>query len=838
MKHFFAKTLLLLLLYVSVYKTTQSQCVNASINWDYLDYLDPTFVTLAQSQSQRFSIGTQYATITQNYTAANIIGENTVHTGETGSYGVGSDVQFFGNGTILFSFLNAVSNVRFSLYDVDYNQRVTVTALNGGTPVNVTMARVSGTVLTIAGSGTPTASATAGATSAVALTSSDGTVNVDIAGPITSFLITITQTGTRTTGSPSSQEDGAFWLSDLQVCSVGSFSANYRAVAQPITGMPSYVITVRNNEVYYVDPATGNARLLFTDPGHTNLNSLAYDPVNKKLYYSYSLTSSPATDYALRVYDYETDTYGIIVNDIRTLGVILHENGIESGGASFYDGSLYLGIEGNGTGYVTGRESRIWKIDFNSSQIPTVASQVYGLDALNHDWGDLGVTNGVLHDFDADAGNENVYSVNLLTRSVNVINTPTAKPRQMSIDWQENIFSVGGTATTSSTGSIAAYNVSAGTEGSQVILNYNGSNVSGSWGDGAEAFKPKTDYGDAPATFDPSLVPATHDKDPRIRLGLTHDIEWLKTASANATADGSDEDGITSSMSIGTGVTSFSFNVSVFNNTGQQATLIGWIDLNNDGIFQSSEGVSYNVNSNSLQQSVTIGWSNVLVSATVGSTVFLRLRLTSQSNGMTTSSTTGYFKDGEVEDYPVSVSAVLPGSLNFNVKKLDEKSTEINWESETNTDISTLELQRSADAISWSTVYTTSNSEKYNYSYIDKNPSVPVSYYRILTLSKSNNRQFSKTEKVEFKQIQNISIAPNPASNFAKLNLVSLFQSRAMIQVIDINGKEYCRQFVNLIQGINQINLNEVSTLPNGLFYVKISINNYNIYTHKLLISK
>jgi len=156
MKQLINRTLVLFAIAFYGASAVNAQCTTANLNWDHLDYLDPTFVTLAQSQTQRFVIGTQRVTIAHNYTAANIVGENILHTGESSSYGTGADVQLKGNGTITYTFQNAVSNVKFSVYDIDYDQRVTVTAVNGATPVNITMARV-GTVLTIAGSGTTSA---------------------------------------------------------------------------------------------------------------------------------------------------------------------------------------------------------------------------------------------------------------------------------------------------------------------------------------------------------------------------------------------------------------------------------------------------------------------------------------------------------------------------------------------------------------------------------------------------------------------------------------------------------------------------------------------------------
>ncbi len=791
------------------------QCTTANLNWDYVDFMAPTIVTLAQSQSQKFTIGTQYVTSTHNFTAANTLGENATHTGETSSYGTGEDVQFTGDGTVTFTFQNAVSNIKFSLYDIDYDQRVTVTALNGVTPVNITMARVTTAVLTVTGSGTTTAVATAANDVAVANTSTDGTVNIDIAGPVTSFTITVTLTDTKTTGPAGDREDGSFWLSDLQVCSTGTFATGYRAVAEPLAGMPSYVLTVMNNTVYYTDPATGRCHILFTDPGHTNINSLAYDPVTKMVYYTYSLTSSASTDYILRRYDYEMDTFGIVCPDVRTLGIVLHDNGVESGAASFYDGSLYLGVEGNGAGYTTGRESRVWKIDFNGSNLPVSASQVFAIDGQNHDWGDIGVSNGTLYDFDAVSTFENLYNTSLLTRATIVFNPPTALPKQLSIDWQENIYNIGNTGASPSTGFISLYNTTTGTQGTSNSLTYYATSPSGSWGDGGEAFKPKTDYGDAPATYDPGTVPATHNKETNLRLGASIDLENNKTASA-ATSDGSDEDGITTTLTVGSGGTSFAFDVSVFNNVGVAATLVGWIDLNNDGVFQSSEGRTVTVNPGASQQTVSIGWSSVSVSAPVGQTIYLRLRLTTAT--ITTANTTGYFYDGEVEDYPVAIGAVLPGSTTFNVKKNTDSEVRISWKNNS-PNVRSFILQHSANGINWSDMMEVQAKDIVNgqFTTIDRNPVKPQSYYRLLDKEFTGNISISNIERVEF-------MIANPVRNTATLQLSSTVSGAAYVVIEDMIGRQAKAFRININAGYNTINVDDLSRLPNGMYTVKLIV--------------
>ena len=188
---------------------SQAQCgagyTRDTINWDYLDFLHRSgvygqnspvtglpFVTTAMAQTQYLGVAGNRITFTNTNSLP--VGQNgafyadiTTHTGETGSYGVGEDIKFMPAASttysMTFSFQSAVQDVKFSFYDVDLGQRVSVTALNGATPVNITMAKVSGSILTINGSGTTNADAKAdAAVTPAGNTSSDGTVNVTISG--------------------------------------------------------------------------------------------------------------------------------------------------------------------------------------------------------------------------------------------------------------------------------------------------------------------------------------------------------------------------------------------------------------------------------------------------------------------------------------------------------------------------------------------------------------------------------------------------------------------------------------------------------------------------------
>lgn len=342
----------ILVLSAAAFSQCPSGYTQAQLNWDHIDFLPSNntrytsfYPTAAFPYSQNFTIGTR----TVNFAmapAANITlnGENATNTAHAGSFSsAGEDVLFTttstANTSITLTFDADVANVRFSLFDIDLSQRVTLTATNGASVAqNITVANASGTsTIALSGSGTATAVAT-GPVAGYGVNNPQGTINVTVAGPVRQIIIRM------------SNAVGDVWLGDIDACVTGTFPNSYQQISRPFTGQPQYVLTVVNNRVYYTDPATGNGYFLFIEPGHDRLNSMAYDPYKREVYYTYSLTDrvglNPQTDKVLKKYNVDSKTISVVIPNVNTFGIPTYESGVESGAATFYNGALYLGIEG------------------------------------------------------------------------------------------------------------------------------------------------------------------------------------------------------------------------------------------------------------------------------------------------------------------------------------------------------------------------------------------------------------------------------------------------------------------------------------------------------------
>jgi len=845
--------IILLLSALSAHRA-EAQCTNANINWDNLDYLErnsagySTYITVGMFanmvQTQRFAIGTNRATIATNFLTAAILGENTTHTGEAGSFGAGADVSYNANGTITITFDTAVSNVQFSLYDIDNAQVATITAFEGATPRVPVLTKPAGGNLVIAGNVATAPAVAQGNASNVA------TLNVAVAGPLTTVTIVISGTA------------GNFWLSDIQACVYKNFPTNYYQVSEPFTGQPAYVLAVHDlNTIYMVDPATGRAVSLYTDntPRVREINNIAYDPYNRILYYSIdglercTPAGNPDSVKYVRKYDFNTEVMTEIIANVNSapFNIPTFSQGLETGGAAFYNGSLFLGAEGKNSSSNSGREAIVWRIDFDASGNPITASQAFGTPGDNgggtsiHDWGDITIKDGIMYDFNAQGGvslgNYNLYNMQtgVITNTYPGLYTAN-KPRQVAQQWNGNLLWL-----------------------HDSVTSYDGTNVLGSpkqrivaaprsvpWvagtGDATEAFRPKADFGDAPASYDPvALSPAINEKDTAIRIGAGFSWEWVKKTSANATLDNFD-DGLAYVPIFDKRTNQYLAQVQVYNNTGANATLCAWFDYNGNGVFDVSEGLApITVTSSSSMQSFYLYWNGISSTLPNGTYTFLRIRFTSATNNLTTSKATGYFNDGETEDYRVLADnfPLSANLLSFDAKALNRSTAQLNWTAVDEVNLAGYAVERSADGIGWTTIGFVNakgngRSGKIDYVFSDLTALKEKSYYRLKISDNNTIFHYSEVRNIFIRDFAaEVSITPNPAKTKATINITSDINSNALIIFHDMQGRKLKTEKYFLVPGVNSLEINNLDLLPDGTYIIQI-ITGQQVINRKLIIGK
>lgn len=865
-----------------------AQCTNAQLNWDNLDYYwnsggssnTPygTYITDAMEQSQRFGMGPITVTIATNNVnmiqpGAGVSAENTLHTGDVSADYSGADVQYnpSANGyTITITFSTPVTAPHFTLYDIDDDASFTVTAtnnLNVATAVNVTT--YASTILTVGI--VPLIRTVAANNTALATNLNRGTATFNIPGLVRTITINCTARG----------DDPVFWMSDINACVPGTFTTNWHQNAnnRPFWGPTQsqadyFLVTPDNNSTYMVNPATGETRVLFTDPAKTYVNSFAYDPYNRYLYYITENPSVNANNKELKRYDYNTETYSTLVANITTtLGIPTFNMGVESAGAAFYDGCLYFGVEGGTMGSgssLRSRETIIWRINFDGSQNPVSACQVFAAPAATdgsgststHDWGDFIVKNGVIYDFNTarnGSGTPNYsqskyHHFNMWTGQAVIHNNPgtTSWNGQAAMGWSQQLYFFRDGSGTNSV--VGQYN-EAGVNGATTNLYVtSGPAWPGGAGDASDPIRPKCDFGDAPASYDPYVTPATqspavHERPDSMWLGVstTQSVSWnneyLKRG-VNGTADS--DDGIATVHFLQPGTSDYLVQVSFYNNSSGNARIMAWLDYNGNGVFDASEAgqvlASSTLTPSASIQTRYLYWPDITTPLTNGSFTYLRVRITSAAAGMTSSHATGFFLKGEVEDYRVQVDdyPLAAQLLSFDAV-VNNDAVKVTWKIADEASVYSYEVERSQDNVNWSvveTVQTVGTPGAHTYNYADINPLKGDSYYRLRIIESTGLNRFSAVRKVTINPpAMSVKISPNPATTSTTLKLESQSEGEVHMRLVNMQGRTVLSNMFRVQQGSNKLELQIPATLSEGTYILRL-IKGEEILQEKLIINR
>ncbi len=857
----------------------------AQLNWDNLDYyhnsgnnLAPygnnfgginNYVTNAMEQTQRFAIGTTYVTIATNNAdlvnpGAGISAENATHTGDIINY-AGEDVQYNpgGDGRIItITFASPVSAPNFTLYDIDGSAVFTITAtdnLGAATTVNI----AGGANHTIGG--VPTTRTITAIAGDVANNSNNGSATVTVPGLVNSVTITVTTRGS----------DPVFWLSDINACVNGTFPTNWhqgfsnRPFVGPTQNQPDYfIVTPDNKSAYMMDPATGRCWFLFSEiAAAPYINSFGYDPVNKYLYYVTDGSGTPRNNKTLKRYNFNTETIQTVTANISTaFNMPTFDQGVESGAGAFYNNILYLGVEGgrHGSGGSTvTRESIIWAINFDGSQNPLTASQVMAIpayrnstDSTFHDWADFIVRDGNVYDYNtARAGSSPIrykYSAyhhfNMMTGNMDAYyqnpNQNVTYTGQSGLNWSGQLYFV--------RDSVGLYNedgTNSSTRYRAVVQNVPGDPVSPPWvggaGDASDPFRPKCDFGDAPDSYDPyadpsTQSPAVHERSELIRLGATWNREFWKIGT---TGSDDTDDGLAYTPIMAPGGGGYVVQVSAYNNSGANATMIAWLDYNGNGVFDAAEAITpITVPTSASSQNFWLYWPVTTNTFSNGDFTYLRIRITAGSAGMTTSHPTGYFTNGEVEDYRILVDnfPLANHLLNFEAS-LQDKKVKLNWEVTEDAGLYAYEIERSRDNINWikiTTVNANGTAGTYNYESLDANPLKGISYYRLRLIESTGMNRFSPVKRITIKDLESgLTIAPNPAKDNLTIRFDAAGGGDIEISILNMQGSMLLSRKQRITAGLNNIMISLPETMSAGTYVARIVVGGEVVYK-KLIVNK
>ncbi len=159
------------------------------------------------------------------------------------------------------------------------------------------------------------------------------------------------------------------------------------------------------------------------------------------------------------------------------------------------------------------------------------------------------------------------------------------------------------------------------------------------------------DYGDAPDTYK-TLYASNgpyHSVSGSLYLGTGETCDGDGQPATGAAVDALD-DGVTFPAACAN-CNTYTVNISAYNNSGQYATIAGWIDFNKNGVFDAAERQSVRIPSSASTQSVSLTFT-VTSFISTSPTTYARFRIANDSTEVANSY--GLATSGEVEDYQIS----------------------------------------------------------------------------------------------------------------------------------------------------------------------------------------
>ncbi|QMU31147.1 T9SS type A sorting domain-containing protein [Adhaeribacter radiodurans] len=182
--------------------------------------------------------------------------------------------------------------------------------------------------------------------------------------------------------------------------------------------------------------------------------------------------------------------------------------------------------------------------------------------------------------------------------------------------------------------------------------------------------------------------------------------------------------------------------------------------------------------------------------------------------------------------YPLPVELTSFSSKSINNQVL------LTWQTRSEHNSAYFEIETSTDGIKFTPIAqvkasgTTSSSQQYEY--LHQTPFIGTNYYRLRQVDFDGAQNYSAiiAEKITQKHFTTwqIQVAPNPFKNKIELQIAppEPGNGNAQIQLFSLNGHKLYEKSISGIFQPATIPLNDLPTLPSGIYLLKCSLNNHS----------
>lgn len=123
-----------------------------------------------------------------------------------------------------------------------------------------------------------------------------------------------------------------------------------------------------------------------------------------------------------------------------------------------------------------------------------------------------------------------------------------------------------------------------------------------------------------------------------------------------------------------------------------------------------------------------------------------------------------------------------------------------------------------------------------DYSFTDKNPQEGDNFYRIMQITQQNDSVFTEVKKLTFNTLKDLTLFPNPASDYVNVDLSQYQGKSATLSVYSALGQLLLYQAVESI-GKEPIKIH-LDGIETGSFQLNIAIKGQRVMARQLIVAK
>ena len=187
------------------------------------------------------------------------------------------------------------------------------------------------------------------------------------------------------------------------------------------------------------------------------------------------------------------------------------------------------------------------------------------------------------------------------------------------------------------------------------------------------------------------------------------------------------------------------------------------------------------------------------------------------------------------------ISVLATSLLDFRATNVSQNTVMVSWTTANQVNASYFVVEKSSDGTNYNAVgqvtasHSAEETHAYNLTDYISGPSESVVYYRLEMVGSDGNISYSRIVPIKLGGGDaKISIYPNPASDYAVLNLYSGTQTTATMKLIDNSGRLITTRLFTLNNGNNSLLIDHLASLSKGIYIIQVFYGNTQ-YNEKLL---